>query len=332
MMQKEKSGTLRRMRVAALVVAPLLAFAVVNIPAVAAGLNSVGNASFDFNVVSDEVSVDEVYVTECAPAQEVSSGSRERESDAAKTIPMKKKEESTKLTFQSAVRQAENAVAEAPILLGAIKKSDGAKFTDVKGAKYPGGTSALMEYMALNLCYPVKAQQKGITGRPVVGFTVQPDGKVSNVRIVEKASPELEAEALRLVKAMPDWSPAISGNRTVAADYFLPVSFELQPSKPTPEDATLDEIKVVGYGAVKRSDAEIAADPTLGDSRVISNVHTPDKVYVSVEVETSPAVFVNGVRYEKSIDTIDKDKIDAIYVAKDTPGFPEGRIDIVLNK
>ena len=71
-------------------------------------------------------------------------------------------------------------------------------------------------------------------GKVVVEFTVNADGTLSDFKVVKSVSPELDAEALRVIKAMPAWSPAIVDGKTVACSYVLPVSFKLQGDEKKP--------------------------------------------------------------------------------------------------
>lgn len=97
--------------------------------------------------------------------------------------------------------------------------------------QYPGGTEAMMKYLAANLKYPKKAEDKNIQGRVVVSFIVEADGSISNVHTLRSISPELDAEALRVVKAMPKWKPGKQKGKTVRVKYALPVQFKMTEDK-----------------------------------------------------------------------------------------------------
>lgn len=97
--------------------------------------------------------------------------------------------------------------------------------------EYPGGTAAMMKYLSANIKYPKKAIDKNIQGRVVVSFIVEADGSVSNVRTVRSISPELDAEALRVVKGMPKWKPGRQKGKAVRVKYTIPVSFKTTGDK-----------------------------------------------------------------------------------------------------
>lgn len=94
--------------------------------------------------------------------------------------------------------------------------------------QYPGGTAELMKYLAKNIRYPKGAQEQGIQGRVVVQFTVQKDGSITDSKVVKPVHTLLDAEALRVVDAMPKWIPARQRGKEVACYFSVPVMFRLQ--------------------------------------------------------------------------------------------------------
>lgn len=97
--------------------------------------------------------------------------------------------------------------------------------------QYPGGTEAMMKYLAANIKYPKKAIDTNTQGRVVVSFIVEADGSISNVHTLRSISPELDAEALRVVKAMPKWKPGRQKGKAVRVKYALPVQFKMTEDK-----------------------------------------------------------------------------------------------------
>ncbi|MFT3739787.1 MAG: TonB family protein [Breznakibacter sp.] len=94
--------------------------------------------------------------------------------------------------------------------------------------EYPGGTDALIKFIASELKYPVEAQKRGIQGKVFVKFVVAKTGKVINVQVIRGLSPTLDEEALRVVKMMPDWKPGVHQGKKVDVDYTLPITFALR--------------------------------------------------------------------------------------------------------
>ncbi|MFA5044644.1 MAG: M56 family metallopeptidase [Paludibacter sp.] len=93
---------------------------------------------------------------------------------------------------------------------------------------YPGGSDALMKFLANNIKYPVRAQEKGIQGRVICQFVVKADGSIGDVDIVRSVDPNLDAEAIRVVKAMPLWTPGQQKGQNVNVKYTLPINFNLK--------------------------------------------------------------------------------------------------------
>ena len=85
-----------------------------------------------------------------------------------------------------------------------------------------------MKYLSENIKYPEAAEKAGEQGRVVVNFIVEKDGAVSNVKVVRSVTPTLDAEAVRVIKAMPKWVPGKQDGKLVRVKYNVPVSFRLQ--------------------------------------------------------------------------------------------------------
>ena len=94
--------------------------------------------------------------------------------------------------------------------------------------QFPGGREVLMKYLAANIKYPASAVKAKKQGRVIVTFVIQQDGSVSKARIAKSVDPELDAEALRIVKAMPNWTPGTQDGKPVNVRYTIPVVFSLQ--------------------------------------------------------------------------------------------------------
>ena len=93
---------------------------------------------------------------------------------------------------------------------------------------FPGGQSALMQYLASNIKYPVVAQENGVQGRVIVSFVVERDGSISDVKVARSVDPSLDREAQRVVKSMPKWKPGKQNGSAVRVKYTVPVVFRLQ--------------------------------------------------------------------------------------------------------
>ncbi len=103
-----------------------------------------------------------------------------------------------------------------------------------KMPEYPGGIEGLMKFLQENIHYPETASKAGIQGRVLVNFIVESDGRISNIHVVRKVNDDLDAEAVRVVGAMPKWTPGMQKGKAVRVKYTLPISFRL--NKPTPQE------------------------------------------------------------------------------------------------
>lgn len=92
---------------------------------------------------------------------------------------------------------------------------------------FPGGMSAMLQYCKDNMRYPQTAKEKGIEGHVVVQFIVDETGKVTKPEVLRGIDAELDAEAIRLVKAMPRWTPGRRNGKAVPMTFTIPVKFRL---------------------------------------------------------------------------------------------------------
>lgn len=93
---------------------------------------------------------------------------------------------------------------------------------------FPGGQELLLKYLAANIKYPASAVKAKKQGRVIVTFIVQKDGSITHAKIARSIDPELDAEALRVVKGMPKWTPGTQNGKPVNVKYTVPVKFSLQ--------------------------------------------------------------------------------------------------------
>ena len=93
---------------------------------------------------------------------------------------------------------------------------------------FPGGLNVLMTFLAQNMVYPVTAQENGVQGRVTVSFVVETDGSITDVKVARSVDPFLDREAMRIVKAMPKWTPGKKDGKPVRVKYTVPVVFRLQ--------------------------------------------------------------------------------------------------------
>ena len=184
--------------------------------------------------------------------------------------------------------------------------------------EFPGGTSGLAKWLGDNIKYPAEAAKQGIEGRVIVQFVVGIDGTVSNVKLMRPVNPLLDQEALRVVTAMPKWTPGKQDGKPVAVKYTIPVTFR-QDVGAADGKAQPDGLK----GSMIKINGKVAAGP----------------VTQSIKLEGSPYFIVDG-KHVEDISSIKPDQIDHINVYKDakhtTDKYGEaaknGVIEVTLKK
>jgi TonB family protein len=93
--------------------------------------------------------------------------------------------------------------------------------------QYPGGDQALMSWIGSNIKYPAEAVKKGTMGQVEVAFEVTEIGTVKDVKVTKSVSPALDAEAVRVVSAMPEWKPGRQNGKPVGVIMKVPINFKL---------------------------------------------------------------------------------------------------------
>ena len=93
--------------------------------------------------------------------------------------------------------------------------------------EFPGGMQKLFEYLSQNIRYPKEAMEKDIQGRVIVTFVVKKDGSISDACVVKPVDPLLDEEGLRVINAMPNWTPGMQSGEPVNVKYTVPISFRL---------------------------------------------------------------------------------------------------------
>lgn len=93
--------------------------------------------------------------------------------------------------------------------------------------EYPGGQAALMRYLSQNVKYPKVSQESGTQGKVVLQFVVNTDGSITDIHVITSVDPYLDAEALRVIRAMPRWEPGKVDGKPARVKYTVPIKFRL---------------------------------------------------------------------------------------------------------
>lgn len=94
--------------------------------------------------------------------------------------------------------------------------------------KFPGGDAALMKYVATHIQYPTMAQVNNVQGNVVLRFVVEKDGSIGEVRVARSKGDDLDKEAVRMAKTLPNFIPGKQDGKPVRVWYTMPVNFNLQ--------------------------------------------------------------------------------------------------------
>lgn len=134
-----------------------------------------------------------------------------------------------------------------------IQQTQAAKDTTVfavveKTPVFPEYNGNVFKWIQKNLKYPEKAIKEGKTGHVFVNFTIDEEGNVINPKIIRGVDPTLDAEALRVIKMMPQWEPGIQNGKPVKVSWNLSVTFMLSDNGTpkeikAPKKATIVQVK-----------------------------------------------------------------------------------------
>lgn len=94
--------------------------------------------------------------------------------------------------------------------------------------EFPGGDAGFIHYLSTSVHYPKDARELGIQGTVVIKFNIEKNGRISDASVSKSVAPDIDQEALRVVRAMPRWKPGTLDDETVIEHYSLPIRFKLQ--------------------------------------------------------------------------------------------------------
>jgi len=119
-------------------------------------------------------------------------------------------------------------IEEIPTLAENTEKEDLVYVRVEEMPSYNGGRKAMYKYLGSNMKYPEEAMKTGTTGKVYIGFVVEKDGSISNVKVLRPVDELLDAEAVKVVSAMPKWKPGKQEGKCVRVSYTVPVNFQLK--------------------------------------------------------------------------------------------------------
>ena len=140
------------------------------------------------------------------------------------------KEDIKEVSFNAEVDENTKNIEIAPVQIEEEEdETETQIFTVVENdPEFPGGMEALYKYLAQNIKYPQLARDNNITGKVYVTFVVERDGSIANPKVLRDIGGGCGAEAIRVVKAMPKWTPGKQRGKAVRVQFNLPVNFNLK--------------------------------------------------------------------------------------------------------
>ena len=318
MMYNQKTSRRRALRPLLLLPALGAAFWISQLPAVASALSTVSSAELPSAVSADKVSENpsdkQVTVTTLPSTSgrvmnvtTVSTGGAATAS--AVPTPSVATDEKAAATDSAEKAEVSTVVEQMP--------------------EFPGGSRALMEYVVANLQHPKGTEN--ISGRVVLKFVVEKDGSIGDVQVIRSLDPRLDAEAIRVVKSFPKWTPGIKDGKSVAVWYAIPITFRAMG------DDTKDA-KAAGDGSSSTSVSTSVSTETDDSGKTSSSTYS--SVHIKENGETihfllSPdglpdnvAYYVNGERFDGNLKDIPASDIESMTIDKSNPGETAIRINL----
>ena len=111
-------------------------------------------------------------------------------------------------------------------VIAVVEEEEVIEFPDVE-AEFIGGPQALMKYIQLNIQYPPTSIEMNEQGKVYLSFVVEADGSITNVAVERGVSPDLDREAKRVVRSMPNWKPGEAKAKKSRTRCRLPINFQL---------------------------------------------------------------------------------------------------------
>ena len=111
-------------------------------------------------------------------------------------------------------------------VIAIVEEEEIIEFPDVE-AEFIGGAQALMKYIQTNIQYPPTSIEMNEQGKVYLSFVVEADGSITNVAVERGVSPDLDREAIRVVRSMPNWIPGETKGKKSRTRCRLPINFQL---------------------------------------------------------------------------------------------------------
>jgi TonB family protein len=162
--------------------------------------------------------------------------------------------------------------------------------------KFQGGIARFYAYIQQNIIYPINAVKQRMEGKVFVGFVVEKDGSLTNIKILRGVSPEIDAEAGRVISDSPNWLPGLQNGLVVRVQYVIPITFKLPPPEILKEQLLMDSLRNVSFD--QKIFTAVEQEPTFPgglDKFYMFLQHNIRYPYEAVKYKVQGKVFVSFV-------------------------------------
>ena len=198
--------------------------------------------------------------------------------------------------------------------------------------EFPGGMKEMMKFIQYNLKYPESAKAAGTEGKAFVQFVVKADGSISDVQVMRSTGNEsLDAEALRVVKAMPKWRPAMNKGKAVNVKFVLPIVYKLSKEANgngvyVPEQGK-EKLLVVSGGAIYDGDIKDIAPETIESIEIVKFLDLTPELQEKLKQTGKEAVMYINFKKENSASAAGNEAV--FTVCEKMPEFPGGQQELM---
>ena len=198
--------------------------------------------------------------------------------------------------------------------------------------EFPGGQQEMMKYIQSNLKYPEAAKAAGAEGKAFVQFVVKADGSIENVEIMRSSGNEsLDAEALRVVKAMPKWRPAMNKGKAVNVKFVLPIVYKL-PKEANGNGVYMSEdnkekLLVVSGGAIYDGNINDIDPLTIESIEIVKFPDLTPELQEKLKQTGKEAVMYINFKKEKDASAAGNEAV--FTVCEKMPEFPGGQQELM---
>lgn len=301
MMYNQNNQGGRRLRAMALVPALGIAVAVTNLDAVASVLSDTASAVIVDSADAPETQTENPSTRHESPVLEemvvIAYKNTEKSSDGQMPAPA------------SAVEASAPSSAEQSAAVSANKED---VFTVVeKKPEFPGGDAELMKYIAEHIRYPEAARKAEVEGRVIAQFVVRKDGKIGEVKILRGVSPELDGEAVRVIRSLPAFAPGEMHGKPVAVWYTIPITFKLKGDNKAAGTDAASSAQASGHPRAVSADA-----PSAGGENMVFTVVEKRPEFPGGEAELMKYLMENIKYPEASYKNKEQGRVVVQFVVK----------------